>query len=184
MRTFLSRDALRQATVGNVRGMPGSSLATSFDGRITHISSQELPPSRTPRPLAVKPDGTVAYSTILGEIPTIDSTPINDDQPPALTIPTTGLAYVRVTVTGVFNVEDSIFVHPNFTSITSIEISIESTASTGADLISSTGEFHFDLAFIVAGRIDQSGYGPISGTLIDDLTESATAGLFLAWGGG
>jgi len=90
MRAILSRDALRQATVGNVRGMTGSSLATSFDGRITHISGNEIPASRSIGPLTVKADYTVVPGTVVGLTPTIDvdstDVPISDVPAPQLPI--------------------------------------------------------------------------------------------------
>lgn len=150
MRAILSRDALRQATVGNVRGMTGSALSTSFDGRITHISGNEIPASRSIGPLTVKADYTVVPGTVIGLTPEIGAAPISDVPAPALEITGEGTEHVVIEVTATLNkTADNEFVRS--VTVTAVDLIVESAAPTDADRISSSGTFKILLATFVDG---------------------------------
>jgi hypothetical protein len=187
MRAILSRDALRQATVGNVRGMTGSALSTSFDGRITHISGNEIPASRIIGPLTVKADYTVVPGTVVGLTPTIDvdstDVPISDVPAPQLPITGTGTEYVVINFFGTFsNSPDDEFVRS--VTFTSITLTVETTAPTGDDLISDgtegsgTPQFKLLLATIVNGIKTLQAYDySLWFKVCDDMSRTATGQL-------
>lgn len=135
------------------------------------------------RPLEVLRTGRVIYSTICGAIPTIGGTAINATTPPTLTLPGSGTYYVRCTITGVLDVVDTIFARPAFTSITSVVLTVESSASDPADLVSASGVFSFDLATVVNGVPYNAGFGPIYALLADTRDSSASALIWMTWGG-
>ena len=132
--------------------------------------------------LDVSTAGIVKAGTILYEMPKIDSTPLDAATPPHLTIPSSGTRYVIATITGTFDVVDSIFVRPIFSSITSVIISLATDPRDYSDMVSASGVFKFALATFVDGvKTAQNGHGPITGELCDDLSGSATAQLNLTW---
>jgi hypothetical protein len=179
--TALARDASRGSMI---RGGPGLRVSSGPQG-VTVRARKPLPRAggggSTAKPLQVKTDGTVVYGTICGEIPTIGGTLINDATPPAMTFPGTGQRYARVTITGTLAVTDGIFVRPVFSSITSVVISLETTASTSAGLSGSSGVYTFDLASILNGVPSQNGFGPIGYELCDDLSGGAVAQIQLSY---
>lgn len=126
--------------------------------------------------LDVSDAGIVVPATVLGEMPKIGSTRLDASSPPSLTIPSSGTQYVIITITGTLNVVGSIYVRPTFSSITSVIISVSTTAPTSANLISSTGVFVLLLATFISGvKTAQNGHGPIGGDLCDDQSKTATA---------
>lgn len=121
-------------------------------------------------------------STVLGIMPTIGGTALDDASPPTLTIPTSGTRYVVLNVSGTpstATVDGRVFFNPVMSSI-AVSITVESTAPTPTDLVSSTGDFLVLLATFVNGQLTaQNGYGPYSGFVQDALDGSGDGLLVL-----
>lgn len=187
MKAVISRDTLRQATVGNVRGMTGTMLSTSFDARYTHMANNEIPISRVLGPLTVRYDHTVVGGTVIGLTPTIAvddvDIPISDSPPPQLPIVGEGTEYVVINFFGTFSDSpDGEFVRS--VTFTSITLTVESTAPDGDDLLSDgtedeeTPQFKLLLATFVNGIKTLQAYDySLWFKVCDDLSRTATGQL-------
>lgn len=187
MKAVISRDTLRQATVGNVRGMTGTMLSTSFDARYTHMANNEIPISRVLGPLTVRIDFTVVPGTVVGLTPTIsvdeEGIPISDLPPPVLPVTREGTEYIVINFFGTFsNSPDDEFVRS--VTFTSITLTVETTAPTGDDLISDgtegsgTPQFKLLLATIVNGIKTLQAYDySLWFKVCDDMSRTATGQL-------
>lgn len=170
------------ATGSSLRAGAGLRIRYGAQGPTIALMRKPIQRAAARLPLDVSASGIVVPGTILYEMPKIGGTRIDDATPPALTIPSSGTRYVIVTLTGSFNVVDSIFVQNTFSSITSVVISLATTAPTYTDMVSSTGVFVFQLAEFIDGvKINQNGHGPIGGELCDDQSKTAKAILNLTY---
>lgn len=127
--------------------------------------------------------GKVIAATIMGVMPTIGGTSLDDASPPLLTIAPTGTKYIVVTVTGTFVLKDSTFVMPTFSAAPTVTIAVETTDPGYAGTHDvSTGIFKFLLATFVDGvKTSQNGHGPITAEICDSLNQDAKANLNLTW---
>lgn len=134
--------------------------------------------------LEVSADGRVTAATILGVMPTIGGSAI-DDTYTALTI-SSGTRYVIATVSGTpvaTTLSGRVFFGPAMTSI-SVAITETGTAPDAGDLSGSTGTFAFLLATFVDGdKTAQNGHGPITGFVQDHLDGSGNGTLQLTYAG-
>ena len=134
------------------------------------------PATTSTQGLDVGSDGKVIAATVMGVMPTIGGTRLDAGTPPNLTIPGSGTRYVVITITGTFQITDSIFVKPTFSGDPTVVITLETTAPTYSDTISSSGVFKLLHATFVDGvRTSQNGHGPITCDLCDDNSKTATA---------
>jgi hypothetical protein len=184
--TTLARDANRGSMI---RGGPGLRVSSGPQG-VTVRARKPLPKPAAVRKLPLQVylrsagagfEAYVVSSTVLGEVPKIGSTALNVATPPFLSVPATGTRHVILNI----NLSPTVtsgFVLP-IVSVTSITITLVTTAPGAGDLLSSSGVYKHLLATIVDGEITlQAGFGPIAGELCDTLDGSGTAGLVLTWG--
>lgn len=135
--------------------------------------------------LDVGTDGKVIAATVMGVMPTIDGTSLDDATPPALTISSSGTRYIVVNVTGTFTLKGTTFVMPTYSAAPTVTITVETTDPSYAGTHNvSTGAFKFLLATFVDGlKTAQNGHGPISAEICDNLGGEAKASLELTWAG-
>ena len=133
--------------------------------------------------LDVSSAGKVIAATVMGVMPTIGGTSLDDGTPPLLTIASTGTKYIVVTVTGTFALKGSTFVLPTFSAAPTVTITVETTDPGYAGTHNvSTGTFKFLLATFVDGvKTAQNGHGPITAEICDSLNQDAKANLNLTW---
>lgn len=133
----------------------------------------------------------VVSSTVLGVVPTMDGIPLDDTDPPLLTIPNSGTRHICLN----FRLKHTAaggFVYPIIefpASGSKVSLTAETTEP-GAGAMQGTGgnaavvEYQALLATFVNGvRTVQAGYGAITGELCDTLEGTNTATLNLTWGG-
>lgn len=161
---------------------------TEFQG-ITPFELPSFPPDTpavvevTQGGLDVSSAGKVIAATVMGVMPTIGGTSLDDGTPPSLTIPSSGTRYIVVTVTGTFALKGSTFVMPTYASAPTVTITVETSNPGYAGTHSvSTGTFKFLLATFVDGiKTGQNGHGPITAEICDSLNQDAKANLNLTW---
>lgn len=133
--------------------------------------------------LDVGSDGKVIAATVMGVMPTIGGTPLDDATPPLLTIPSSGTRHITVNVSGTFALKASTFVLPTFSAAPTVTITVETSDPGYAGTHNvSTGTFKFLLATFVDGvKTAQNGHGPVSAEICDSLNQDAKANLNLTW---
>lgn len=161
-----------------IRGGPGVRVSTGPQGTTIKLR-KAVRPAQGERPgLYVSVSGLtvkVVAATICGVMPTISTTPLSDSPAPTLTITGEGTEYLIATITGTYDVSDSIFVRPAFTSITSVVISVSTTEPDEQEL-RTDGVHTLRIATFIDGvKTNQNGYGPISYCLQDQFNEAAAA---------
>lgn len=123
-------------------------------------------------------------ATVLGEMPTIGGTPLDDGTAPTLTVASSGTRYVVLNISGTpatTTLSGRVFFHPAMSSIT-VTVTVETSAPTNADLIDSGGSFKVLLATFEDGILtSQNGYGPITGYVQDQLDGSGDGYLLLTY---
>lgn len=132
--------------------------------------------------LHVSSNGKVIAATVMGVMPTIGGTRLDDGNPPSLTIPSSGTRYVVVTVAGTFALKGT-FVLPTYSGTPTVTIAVDTTnpGYAGTHNVAS-GTFKFLLATFVDGvKTLQNGHGPITAEICDNLKAEAKANLNLTW---
>lgn len=158
------------------------SAGVGADGRL-QFKVNSSASSAPAQGLDVSSAGKVTAATVMGVMPTIGGTSLDDGTPPLLTIPSSGTRYIVVTVTGTFTLKGSTFVLPTFSAAPTVTIAVETTnpGYAGTHNIS-TGTFKFLLATFVDGvKTGQNGHGPVSAEICDSLNQDAKANLNLTW---
>lgn len=133
--------------------------------------------------LDVSSSGKVTAATVMGVMPTIGGTSLDDASPPSLTIASSGTKYIVVTVAGTFTLKGSTFVMPTYSAAPTVTIAVDTSdpGYAGTHGIS-TGTFKFLLATFVDGvKTAQNGHGPVSADICDSLNQDAKASLNLTW---
>lgn len=131
--------------------------------------------SNSNRSLRVLSTGQIMQGTVLGEMPVIGTTPLDDPTPPTLTIPGSGTKYVVLVILGTpvtTPLSGRVFFHPAMNDI-GVSFALHDTAPTGADLIGSDGLFQIHWATFVDGvKTFQEKFGPVTGYVQDQLDGS------------
>lgn len=133
--------------------------------------------------LDVGNDGKVVAATVMGVMPTIGGTSLDDGTPPTLTIASSGTRYIVINITGTFTLKGSTFVMPTYSADPTVTITVETTnPGYGGTHNVSSGEFKILLATFVDGvKTSQNGHGPISAEICDNLNQEAKASLDITW---
>lgn len=136
-------------------------------------------------PLFVGATGIVEPGTVLGVMPKIDATFLDASNPPTLSIPSSGVRYVVITITGDFVVSSHNSQSYAAAALSNVEVTIDVTTERpdAEDLQSSTpATYKVLLATFSDGvKTAQNGYGPITGSIQDKLDGSGTGLLILSY---
>lgn len=123
-------------------------------------------------------------ATVLGQMPTIGGTPLDDGTAPTLSVASSGTRYVVLNISGTpvtTTLSSRVFFHPSMTGV-AVTVTVETSAPTNADLMDSGGSFKVLLATIEDGILtSQNGYGPITGYVQDQLDGSGDGYLYLTY---
>lgn len=135
--------------------------------------------------LDVGSDGKVIAATVMGVMPTIGGTALDDATPPTLTIPSSGTRYIVINIAGTFSLKASTFVLPTYSGTPTVTITVETTDPSYAGIHNvSSGTFKFSLATFVDGvKTAQNGHGPITAEICDNLKAEAKANLAITYAG-
>jgi len=131
-----------------------------------------------------KVDGNwlVKPSTVLGAMPTIGGTPLDDDPAPELTVSGSGTRYAVLNISGTpstTTLDGRDFFHPTMSSI-AVTITETGTAPVAGDLLDASGSFKALLATFQDGvKTAQNYIGPLTGYVQDQLDGSGEGLLVL-----
>lgn len=129
-------------------------------------------------PLSVSSSGTVKPGLVAGFMPTIGGTQLDATPAPSLSFPSSGTRYVVLEIDVDWTPVESVYIAAPV--VTAVRITLNTTAPTPANLLTSNGRFKVWLATVVDGVVTaQYLTGYVSVQVIDSGDATARGQLYL-----